>query len=1194
MKENASNPKVTGKRWLKILLWSAGILIALMVIMQVILSPAVTGRIINRIAEEYVDGKVSVGKARISLFKRFPKATVTIDDFSLTYPAERYDSLEMTGAQGHLAAKGRGAEQDTLASFKSFSVSLNLLSLISGDINISYADLVRPRIFIHRYSDGRMNVETLMLPQDTTEESLGLPSIRLGRVTLKEHPHIVYTDSRDTIFAMADLKQVHSRNRRFRMDSLIVAGRIAGDTLALRLNHLGIHKHQDILFTNMYANALLATRATGRMHIPIEISCGIGFPEDSLTALSITGFKADIASIPMTGQADLRLGNGKAGIVADLSIKDCKAEDVLHGFLGKYIPMASEFETDATLNLSASCEGDYIFSTGTLPEIEVRLDIPESVVRHKDIDNELVFRLSAEAGNSGNGRLKTEVTDLMIRYDGMEIEASGQTRDILEDDLLLEIDGRLYADLAKVSNILPDTLGINAKGRIDAQLKGSIRPSQIDIYRFSEAQLNGEAIGDSITVQIPKDSIDIRLGRTVIAMGPQERQSRRDSSLTFKMMGIKADINDADISLADIHLAGKDVTFSAMNSSDRKDTSEIKHLGGRIGATSLLLTDSEGTSIELKKTSNGFQMIPKRDNPQVPVLTVTSDNGQIVFKDNINRVILTDAEVHGSAAMNTLERRQKAAAFRDSLAKIYPLVDKDSLLVHHRRQMMARRESSPLPEWLKEEDFRKKDIDIRLDESLAKYFREWDLNGRIDVRTGIFMTPYFPLRNILRGFEMEFANDKIVIDSLKVMTGASLIGAKGSLTGLKRALVGRGGLNLDLAFKADKMDGKELYKAFQSGSAYSPDAAAEGAEISNAEFFKMVTTDTVSVHDSIRPIIVVPSNLNADIRIDASDISFGELMISSLSSNIKMKERCLQISESRALSNVGTVSLDGFYATRSKENIKAGFSLDMKDVTAEKIINMMPAIDTIMPLLNDFSGNLNCEISATASLDTNMRFIMPSINGIIRIGGKNLSVKDSPAYAELAKKLMFKNKKEGHIEEMSVSGLIEDNSMEIFPFLMKMDRYTLAMSGIHNMNNSFRYHASLIRSPFIIKLGIDLFGDSLDEMDFKIGKAKYRNSDIPDFTNVVDDTRNALLQSIRGIFDKGVEAAIQENERQEAITDLKQRIGYVKAVDQELEELNAREQKQLDTEKAILLETEQAEKNLSEAVENLLKQNNIQ
>ena len=170
---------------------------------------------------------------------------------------------------------------------------------------------------------------------------------------------------------------------------------------------------------------------------------------------------------------------------------------------------------------------------------------------------------------------------------------------------------------------------------------------------------------------------------------------------------------------------------------------------------------------------------------------------------------------------------------------------------------------------------------------------------------------------------------------------------------------------------------------------------------------------------------------------------------------------------------------------------------------------------------------------------------------------------------------------------MSVEGVISDSRLEVFPFILNLDRYTLALSGVQNLDQSFRYHASLIKSPFLVKLGVDIYGDSFDDIGFKIGKAKYKNTNVPVFSEVIDTTRINLVNSIRGIFDKGVEAAVTENEKQEAINRRKQDLGYVTAADKELEALSDQEQKQFDQDKAILEERMEAEESLSEAVEEI-------
>ena len=229
----------------------------------------------------------------------------------------------------------------------------------------------------------------------------------------------------------------------------------------------------------------------------------------------------------------------------------------------------------------------------------------------------------------------------------------------------------------------------------------------------------------------------------------------------------------------------------------------------------------------------------------------------------------------------------------------------------------------------------------------------------------------------------------------------------------------------------------------------------------------------------------------------------------------------------------------------------------------------------MIPMIKSFKGLLNCEIAGTASLDTNMNIVMPSVNGVMRISGKDLEVSDNEMFRSLAKLLLFKNKKEGHIESMTVEGVLKDNTLEVFPFVLKLDRYTLAMSGVQNMDMSFRYHVSVIKSPLFFKLGVDLSGKDFDNMKFKIGKAKYKSAKVPAFSSVIDTTKISLLESIRNIFSKGVDAAVRENQKQKAIEEHKKEIGYVKAVDQELEALSEEEQKQMEEEEAAVKAAEE-------------------
>ena len=1134
----------------KALLWTVGVLLSLLIILEIALSGPVLTRIVSKIASEYVDGDIHFGKVSASMFRRFPATVLTLEDFNITYPADRFDSIEKAGAQSHLIQKGCSEEADTLVSFKKFAVGVNLPALFTGTINVPYLNLNRPRVFAHSYADGSANWDMFItgeeeVEEDTTETSSELPKIVIGRIMMTGRPHIVYTDSRDTIFAMINMKRfmlngkinsckLHRSKAGLTLQGMSVAGRVCRDTIAAGIDSLYLHEDGRNVHVKAAAKAFLATSSFGRLRVPLNIGGTLTFPEDSALNVNTKGFSINILDIPINIDADARLGDEM-----------------------------------------------YLAS---------RISIPQTRLTHpKFPEQELNLLLDVTAVTDKVGKLNVGLDKLRAGIKGLNLSLNGSVKDALGDDPLITADGKLHAAIDSLARFVPDSLGIAASGCIDAKIKGSALLSQLDIYNFSKSSMTGEIISDSIYVDMQKDTVSATIEALRIVLGPEEKESRRDSTKSIKLMGVSGEIAKADISYkSSISLKAKDFKASAKNvidgSASADTTKKIYPFSGRVSAGTLSMRDTDGTMIFLNESNNSFNIFPKKGQPTVPVLTFTSKNKRIMLKSDVNRAVVTEANIRASAAMNTVERRQKMKAMRDSLAKVYPDVPKDSLFLH----MMARSRAAQtaVPEWMKEEDFRKQDIDIRLDQTMAKYFRDWDIKGQFTVKSGALMTPYFPLRNVLQGFDLDFTNDKVAINQFGISSGASDIEAHGELTGIKNALLGRRGmLKLDAEITSDKMDANELLAAFTSGSNFNPETIAESAEdISDEEFMAQIAIDTTAV-SAAPSLIVVPGNINAKLRLKASDIKYSDLLIDTVVSDIKIKERCLQITDTKALTNMGDITLEGFYSTQTKANLKTGFSMNFEDITAEKVINLMPSVDTLMPLLKSFGGMLDCEIAATAQLDTNMNILMPSINGIMRISGADLSIKNSDMFRKMAKLLVFKNKKEGHIDKMTVEGVIQDNKVEIFPFILEIDRYTLGLSGVQNMDMSYRYHASLIKSPFLIKLGMDVYGDDFDNMKFKVGKAKYKNKNVPVFSTVIDDTKVNLVKSIRNIFDKGIDAVMDENRRMSAIEQHKKKIGYVQAVDQKLEELSAEEQKKLEEEKQKEEANNSEEQNNSETDE---------
>ena len=244
---NGSDGRKKGRRLLKVLIWIAAVWAAILVVIQIALSPAVLTRMVGNFASKYIDGEVSFGKVSLSIFKSFPNVNVTLDTVCVTYPSDRFAALEKEVGIRRVAGRGDGA--DTLMSFNRFSASLNIAALGIGQIRIPSLTLEKPRIFARSYDseNANWNIFRLEGQEDSDTASSGMPKIVLGKILFSEKPFIVYNSVQDTTNIFLNMRRMQFNGRirsdnadrkriNLKVDSMFVAGRFPGDTVALALD----------------------------------------------------------------------------------------------------------------------------------------------------------------------------------------------------------------------------------------------------------------------------------------------------------------------------------------------------------------------------------------------------------------------------------------------------------------------------------------------------------------------------------------------------------------------------------------------------------------------------------------------------------------------------------------------------------------------------------------------------------------------------------------------------------------------------------------------------------------------------------------------------------------------------------------------------------------------------------------------
>lgn len=1151
---------------------TGGIILAILLTIQIILSCGPLTSIVNKVAAPYVDGSAKVEKVKVSVFRNFPNIRMEARGITVTYPHEKFAGYDDEFFRSGFYADGLGGQEDTLAYVGRFSGSLNLFSLMKGRLDIPKVELSGLRAFAHQYDSTSANWDIIIIPESEDTSSFVMPEFSLGHIDISD-PYIVYTAQADTLSACTGAgsmkfkgKLAIEKNRKSRdrvsldIKGLYAEARLGKDSVSIFSRGMEIFEHKDHIDVEAEAEAELRSAVAGTFKVPVALDSEFGL--DALgggrTGINLMALNASVADIPLYAEGNAVLAGDSTYVDGLAAVKGLVVNDFIREYVAQVIPSATDFSTDAVINMDAEARGWMGGSDGKLPWMKARLEVPEAKFAYEGMFEDGDFDLTLIAENTEDGRISADLEDFCFKIPGIDMNVTGAVDNILAEDPLFKVKAFACTEFADLVDYLPDDSGIDARGDVDFELEGRIRLSQMSIYNFSRSSLKGHIFSDGLYFAMPADTISAFLSHPDIRISTVKNTKESGVGLTAAVDSVRM------IAGASTYIMGRNMELLAQNSGDVKvGGGELPPLDAKLKMESLNMMGTDSLMIGIRNSSNNitFRKTAKDKGAQ-PRIVATSDNRLVFIRSGEHRVTLQNADFAAAAQKRSSQVSSPSGQRgRRDTTRLNRLSALDSLIVRADRK---------IPDYLAEKDFRAKDFNFELGESIVKMFREWRPSGNLSIGNGNIDTPLLPLRNIISELKGHFTDDEIGISSLSMTSGESDLSAKGSVKGLRDILLGTGRprIDIDMDMKSKVLNANEFLTALNM------------AEIQEDS---LVISEEAAQNYSL---IVVPSNVRASVKLEADSIRYSTISLTGLGGELKMRDRCIQLTNSSATTNVGDISLDGFYSSKTKNDISAGFNVEFSGITSDRIITIFPSIDSLVPMLKSFKGNLDCVMAATTQLDTNMNIIIPTINGIVKMNGSGLELEDTGELRKIAQILMFKDSKVGHIQDMSLNGIISNNQLEIFPFLLGVDRYTLALKGLQPFDKDFKYHVSIIRSPLPFKFGVNFTGN-FDDWRYSIGKAQYKSTKIPVFAPQVDTLQVNLVASIKDIFKKGVDAAMRENrEARRHVEQYKSEMGYYDDDDDDIL-LSSEEQDELDS-YLLDLECEAESKRIEEEIEAML------
>lgn len=1062
------------RRWWKIpaiIVGSLAVLTALLLIgVSMILTPERLTRLVSQYGTEYlVDGRVDVSRVDLTIWSTFPRAELTIDSLRVVnraIPEEYRTVIAADRITGHI----------------------NLAALLIGRISVSHAQIDRPCATLWTGADSTLTSLSVLPPSDSEKEKsdgpLALPDIRITHFGIIGDATLRYVSEPDSLDASVVI-------RRTSLD-----GRDEEPQYTLNFDADVNHKP---------SNLSLAFAMDG----------GIGWKPSEPLAVSLHDFNLSIDKIRTRTSLRADMADGIRIDELKFELLPLRLEELtaLTESLSSLLPALKAVPTVtsplAAIRLEVTLLKPYVYNPDSLlmPAIHAEakindapLEIPDWYLRLSNLG----LDLKADISDAGLDRSTVSLKRLNVEFPATNFTLHAEATNLQTDPAAKGC----FKGNVSFTNLNPrlwTLIGMKLRGAMKADVDFDLNLSDLSPQNFHRSHFTGEADFHDFEALMPADTIAAGITRGRLTLGSSGTFRGVDSLLTATVR-----LDSAWASLPELTVGMKDFDLGVgvSNTSNTADTTTITPMGGRLSIKSLrYMSAADSTRALIRDLAGGVSLTRYKGESRTPQFGARVAARRIVYADGPNRASLRGIDIAATAHKSI--RRQRTPR---------PFSHADSA------RFAARRDSLLLAESKYER------LDFNVDRSMVSLLRRWNIRGHILAKGGRVITPLFPLRTRLKNLNVTFNADSLMLHSMAVSAGRSDFSLTGSVTNIQRALsrrVASRPLKLRLTVSSDSLNINQLTQAAFRGAAYaakadSLTAAAAGSALEADDATLEAAADAAAVEEMMA--IVVPMNIDAKIDVTAQNITYTNLALKDFRGEVLVANGAANLRNLHAATDIGSVDLNMLYYAPTRSDVNFGLGLDLRRFNIGRVTELMPTLDSIMPILNTLGGIIDVDISATTPVDSTLNIMMPQLRAMIHLSGDSLRVLDEKTFKTVSKWLLFHDKKKNMIDHMDVHLTVDDNQMSLYPFMFDFDRYRIGVMGNNDMNLNLNYHVSILKSPVPFKFGINIKG-SADKMKIRLGRARFKENMAAETVKLSDTIRVNLAREIRDVFARGAKAA---------------------------------------------------------------------
>ena len=372
-------------------------------------------------------------------------------------------------------------------------------------------------------------------------------------------------------------------------------------------------------------------------------------------------------------------------------------------------------------------------------------------------------------------------------------------------------------------------------------------------------------------------------------------------------------------------------------------------------------------------------------------------------------------------------------------------------------------------------------VSANYDDDQEDLLLQWNPHAGIQLNKAVFSMSDLPTPVYIPSIDFNYDTTGIQINNSSIVLGNSDFELEGKFTNVDEFIKKEALLKGNLDFTSHYTDVNEIMDIF-SGMGDTTVVAEE-----------VVVTDTIE--EEQEP-FMVPLGIDITLNTKIEKAIAGDMDIANIGGGLTVKDGILVLNEMGFTSDAATMMLTAMYKSSRRNHLYLGFDFHLLEIDIAEMINIIPELDTLVPMLSSFAGKAEFHIAAETYLNSKYEMKVSTLRGATAIHGKDLVVLDNATFRKIARMLNFKDKEHNRIDELSVEITAFKSEIDVYPTLIALDKYQAIVGGRHKLDMTFDYSLGISNPWPFRRLGIKI-GGNLDDMKFGFKLKKNLKLDDP-------------------------------------------------------------------------------------------------